>query len=180
MRKAAFLDRDGVINREVEYLHRIEDFEFIEGALEGCRRLQEKGYLLVVITNQSGIARGLYTEDDFQRLNAWMLQRLKEHGVEIAGVYFCPHHPTEGVGPYRTECDCRKPEAGMIEAACREHDLDAAASILVGDKASDAEAGRRAGVGRVFLVHSGHALSTEDAALADHVCADLLEASALA
>ena len=144
---AVFLDRDGVINRESNYVHRIEDFHFIEGVFDACREMQRSGYRLVVITNQAGIARGYYSEDDYRVLTDWMLEQFCTQGITITGVYYCPHHPVHGLGEYRRACDCRKPAPGMITRAAREHDLDLARSALVGDKLSDIGAGRAAGVG---------------------------------
>jgi D-glycero-D-manno-heptose 1,7-bisphosphate phosphatase len=146
LNRAAFLDRDGVINIDRGYVYRREDFQFVAGALEGARRLHEMGFLLVVTSNQSGIGRGLYTEDAFHGLTAWMRSEFQAAGAPLAGVYFCPHHPTEAHGEYRRACQCRKPAPGMLLAAARELNLDLAASILFGDSASDIEAARCAGV----------------------------------
>jgi D-glycero-D-manno-heptose 1,7-bisphosphate phosphatase len=145
-RRAAFLDRDGVINIDRGYVFRREDFQFVAGALEGARRLHELGFLLVVTSNQSGIGRGLYTEDEFHGLTTWMRSEFRAAGAPLAGVYFCPHHPTEARGEYRCTCKCRKPAPGMLLAAARELSIDLAASIMFGDAASDIEAARRAGV----------------------------------
>jgi len=151
MKKALFLDRDGVINIEKNYLHKIEDFEFIDGVFETCRYFQNKGYLLIIITNQAGIARGKYTENDFQILTTWMLEQFQKQNIEITQVYHCPHHP-DFTGP----CNCRKPKPGMILAAKEEFNIDLGKSVLVGDKNSDIEAGIRAGVKSNFLVATGH------------------------
>ena len=146
MRRAAFLDRDGVINLDREYVHRREDFAFVPGALEGARRLHELGFILVVVTNQSGIGRGLYTEAQFLQLTEWMRGEFSAAGAPLAGVYYCPHHPTDALGPYRMVCDCRKPAPGLLLRAAREHDLALSASVMFGDRASDLEAARSAGV----------------------------------
>lgn len=146
-RKALFLDRDGVINVEHNYVYRIEDFEFLPGIFELCALARELGYALVVITNQAGIGRGYYGEADFQRLTAWMLEEFRAHGIEIERVYHCPYHPTAGLGEYRRESWDRKPNPGMILKAREALALDLSASLLVGDKDSDLEAGRAAGVG---------------------------------
>jgi len=146
-RKALFLDRDGVINVDRHHVHRIEDFEFLPGIFELCAAAVERGYLLVVVTNQAGIGRGYYTEADFQRLTAWMLEVFRQRGIEIARVYHCPYHPTAGIGEYRRESFDRKPNPGMLLKARDELNLDLAASVLIGDKDSDIEAGRTAGVG---------------------------------
>lgn len=170
---AVFLDRDGVLNRESGYVHRIEDFHLLPGVPDALRRLNAAGYGLVVITNQAGIARGLYGPADFERLTRYMLEILRADGVTIDAVYHCPHHPTEGVGRYRISCQCRKPAPGMLLSASADLGIDLAASALVGDKASDIEAGRQAGVGRCVLVGSGHAVSAADRAAADAFATDL-------
>jgi len=148
-RKALFLDRDGVINVDRHHVHRIEDFEFLPGIFELCALAVARGFLLVVVTNQAGIGRGHYTEADFQRLTAWMLDAFRHRGIEIARVYHCPYHPTAGVGDYRRESFDRKPNPGMLLKARDELGLDLANSVLIGDKDSDIEAGRTAGVGRL-------------------------------
>ncbi|MCH1554499.1 MAG: HAD family hydrolase, partial [Luminiphilus sp.] len=109
MVRAAFLDRDGVINRDTAYIADWSDFEFLPGAIEGMRLLQEAGYQLIVVTNQSGIGRGLFSESAYEALTAKMQKTLAENGVVLAEVYFCPHHPTRGQGPYLKTCECRKP-----------------------------------------------------------------------
>jgi D-glycero-D-manno-heptose 1,7-bisphosphate phosphatase len=172
-RKAAFVDRDGVINVESGYPYRVEDFVFLPGAIDGLQRLQAAGYLLVVITNQSGIARGLYTEADYLRLTAYMQQRLLAAGVQLSAVEHCPHLPDAQIARYRVECDCRKPLPGMLQRAAAALNIDLSASVLVGDRATDIQAGRSAGVGRCWLVRSGAALSPSGIALADAVCDDL-------
>ena len=150
LRKALFLDRDGVVNVEKHYVYRSEDFEFMGGIFELCLDYQRTGHEVVVITNQAGIARGLYSEDDFCRLTEWMSARFLDHGVRLAGIYHCPHHP-DFTGP----CKCRKPAPGMILSARDGLGLDLAASTLLGDKQSDLEAGARAGIGHLGLVR-GH------------------------
>ena len=172
-RPAVFLDRDGVINQESEYVHRVNDFHFIDGVFDACRQMSQAGFRLIIITNQAGIARGYYTEDDFHRLTKWMLDEFRQHGVEIDDVYYCPHHPVHGVGPYHRLCDCRKPGPGMVLRAAREHSLDLQQSILVGDKASDIEAGRTAGVGCCVLVLTGYPPDNNDLNKADAVFEDL-------
>jgi D-glycero-D-manno-heptose 1,7-bisphosphate phosphatase len=158
MRRAAFLDRDGVINVDPGYVHRIEDFEFVPGTLEACRELARRGWLLVVATNQSGIGRGLYTEQDFHRLTDWMRARFEQCGAALAGVYWCPHHPTDALDRYRIRCDCRKPQPGMLLAAARDLSLDLARSALFGDKCEDLQAAQAAGIGqRVLLGRDGRA-----------------------
>lgn len=151
MNKALFLDRDGVINVEKNYVYKIEDFEFIDGIFKLAKKYQDEGYLIIVITNQAGIGRGYYTEEDFCRLTDWMAKEFENNGVHIAKVYYCPHHPKYGIGDYRKDCICRKPKPGMIFKAQEEFNIDLGQSVLIGDKESDIEAGRRAGVGSNIL-----------------------------
>jgi D-glycero-D-manno-heptose 1,7-bisphosphate phosphatase len=151
-RPALFLDRDGVINVDRDYVCRIEDFEFIEGIFKLCHAAADRGYVLIVITNQAGIGRGYYTKGDFDRLTEWMLGRFVAEGIKIARVYSCPHHPTAGIGEHLKDCFHRKPNPGMILKAKDDFSLDLAASIIIGDKTSDMEAGRRAGIGTLVLL----------------------------
>jgi D-glycero-D-manno-heptose 1,7-bisphosphate phosphatase len=157
--KAVFLDRDGVINEDVGYVHKPEDFRFTDGIFAFCRAAREKGYLLIVVTNQAGIARGYYTEGDFRRLTDWMRARFLEQGVGIDAVYSCPYHPEHGLGAYKRDSFDRKPNPGMILKARDAFDLDLARSILIGDKNSDIEAGRRAGVGRLIFLRGKYAFA---------------------
>ncbi len=178
---AVFLDRDGVINREGGYVYMADEFHFIEGVFDACREFARAGYRLIVITNQAGIARGYYTEGDYQHLTSWMLDEFRRQGVDIDDVYHCPHHPVNGIGEYRRDCSCRKPAPGMILRAAQEHSLDLHRSILVGDKVTDIEAGRAAGIGCCILVSSGHSLGAADYDKADNVFVDLQDvASAFA
>lgn len=172
-RQAAFLDRDGVINRDRAYVSRWEDFEFVPGAVDAMRRLKQAGYALVVVTNQSGIARGYYSEAQYQALTAAMQQALLDAGAAVDAVYHCPHHPKGKVAELAIDCDCRKPAPGMILRAAKELNLSLADSILVGDKPSDIEAARAAGVGRAYIVQSDNAESTTGLAGADAAHADL-------
>jgi len=157
MRKALFLDRDGVVNVETNYLYRIEDFEFIGGVFDTCRYFQSLGYLLIIVTNQAGIARGLYTEEDYQKITAWMVKQFFEASIKIDGVYHCPHHPE-----FSGQCSCRKPLPGMLLQAAGEHNIDLASSAMVGDKRSDMEAALAAGIACRFLVRSGHKIDVAD------------------
>jgi len=146
VKKALFLDRDGVVNVEKEYLYKQEDFEFIEGVFELCRHYQDLGYLIFVVTNQSGIARKFYSEVDFAKLTQWMLQAFEKEGVHITKVYHCPHHPD-----ISGSCECRKPEPGMLREAAKTYDIDLANSIMIGDKERDIEAGLNAGLRETYL-----------------------------
>ncbi|MDX8340929.1 HAD family hydrolase [Draconibacterium sp. IB214405] len=147
--KALFLDRDGTINVEKNYVFRIEDFEFIPGIFKLLKSYQNKGFKLFVITNQSGIARKYYTENDYFRLNDWMIQQFQKQGIEITKVYHCPHHP-EITG----ECTCRKPEPGMILQAIHEFNIDPVNSVLIGDKKRDILAGEKAGIGKNLYIQN--------------------------
>jgi len=167
MNKAIFLDRDGVINKEVNYLYKIEDFEFIDGVFEALKYFQSLGYILIVVTNQSGIGRGYYDRDDFLILNSWMLSTLEEHGIFIKKVYYCPTAPKGKdmrESEDRGEDDCRKPSPNMLLKAKKEFDINVENSIMIGDKEIDIEAGLNAKVKKTILVQSGHKLSAEDLA----------------
>ena len=137
MNKAIFLDRDGTINVEKNYLYKIEDFEFLLGVIDSLKQLQKAGYLLIIITNQSGIGRGFYSEVDFQKLNSWMIDTLKKQGVFMTDVYFCPHLPDAPIDKYRKDCNCRKPKLGMYEQAVIDHNITLSESYAIGDKIRD-------------------------------------------
>jgi D-glycero-D-manno-heptose 1,7-bisphosphate phosphatase len=151
-RPALFLDRDGVINEDLPYVHRVENFRFLDGIFSLVLAAQQAGYRIVVVTNQAGIGRGLYTEDDFWTLTNWMINQFAQRGCHIDGVYFCPTHPEHGVGSYRVESVFRKPGPGMLLQAADELQIDLAGSVLVGDKPSDIQAGLTAGVGTNVLL----------------------------
>jgi D-glycero-D-manno-heptose 1,7-bisphosphate phosphatase len=156
-RPAAFLDRDGVLNEDLGYVCKPSDFRWIPGAKAAISLLNELGYLTVVITNQSGVARGFYSEDDVRALHAWVARDLSASGARIDAVYFCPHHPAARVAQYRRRCDCRKPAAGLIQQAIREHAIDPSKSFLVGDKPTDCQAAASAGV-RGYLFEAANLL----------------------
>lgn len=137
MNKAIFLDRDGTINVEKQYLYKSEDFEFIHKAIDGMKLLQNAGFKLFVITNQSGIARGFFTEDEFHKLNDWMLKELRKNNVNISKVYYCPHLNNAKIEEYRIKCNCRKPLLGMYEKAIDEFSINLAESYAIGDKLRD-------------------------------------------
>ncbi len=164
MNKAIFLDRDGVINKDFGYVHKVDDFEFIDGVFEACKELKAMGYMLVVVTNQSGIARGMYSEDEFHTLTEWMDWNFVDKGVELDGIYFCPHHPDKGINEYKQECDCRKPKPGMLESAASFLKIDLSQSVMIGDKHDDMLAAHNAGVPIKVLVRSGKEIATSEIA----------------
>jgi D-glycero-D-manno-heptose 1,7-bisphosphate phosphatase len=171
--RGAFIDRDGVIIEERGYAYGIEDFAPLPGAVAALAELQAAGYRLVVITNQSGIARGLYGEEDYLAFSAHMERHLEAAGVRLDAVEYCPHLPDAPVARYRLDCDCRKPRPAMLQRAAKRLDIDLASSVVVGDRSTDVAAGRAAGVGRCFLVRSGQRLAPGDETLADGVYDDL-------
>ena len=162
-RPALFLDRDGIINVDYGYVHRPEEFEFVEGIFELVAAANKAGYLVVVVTNQAGIGRGYYTEAQFHALTDWMKAKFNGHGAIIDAVYFCPCHPEHGIGAYRRESEFRKPAPGMLLQAQSELDIDMAHSILIGDKPSDMAAGRAAGVGTLLHLNGDKTDADDDA-----------------
>jgi D-glycero-D-manno-heptose 1,7-bisphosphate phosphatase len=150
--RALFLDRDGVVNEEVGYLHRAEEVRFVDGIFSLCRTAARLGYRLIVVTNQAGIARGYYTESDFNLLTEFMRQQLLAEGVVLDAVYFCPFHPEHGVGEYRREHEDRKPGTGMLRRGVREFGVELDKSVMVGDRCSDIAAANSAALLQAFLV----------------------------
>ncbi len=142
-KKALFLDRDGVINVDKKYVYKIEDFEFCEGIFELCEWFAKKGFLIFIITNQSGIARGYYTQKDFEILSAFVLDAFAKRGIGISKIYHCPH--LEG-------CECRKPKPGMLLKAKDEFNINMQTSFFIGDNLSDMQAGLRAGIKNLTLI----------------------------
>ena len=146
MNVAIFFDRDGVLNEEVGYLWQVEKFRWIDGARDAIKLCNERGLLTVVVTNQGGIAKNLYTAREVDALHAFMQKSLAEVGAHIDAFYFCPHHPEGSVAPFNVECDCRKPKPGLILRACEELQIDPARSILFGDSERDLNAAKAAGL----------------------------------
>jgi D-glycero-D-manno-heptose 1,7-bisphosphate phosphatase len=175
MKRAVFLDRDGTINIEKEYLYQVADFEFIPGAAEAIQLLNQAGMLVVVVTNQSGVARGYYTEEDVDKLHRHIDRELEQYGAHIDRWLYCPHHPA-GRGSYALPCNCRKPLPGMLQAAARRNDIDLENSTMIGDKLADIEAGLAAGC-RTILVRTGYgAVEEKYMGAQTAVCDDLLSA----
>jgi D-glycero-D-manno-heptose 1,7-bisphosphate phosphatase len=172
---ALFLDRDGIVNVDCGYVHRVDQFEFVPGIFELARFWAELQRPIVIVTNQSGIGRGLFDEDAYAGLMRWMCDRFEAQGAAIARVYYCPYHPLHGVGQYRRDHPWRKPNPGMILQAISDLGLDPGRCVIVGDKISDIEAGAAAGVGLRVLVARQPGTSFERA-LQDEVVADLGEA----
>tara|TARA_A100001011_G_C13962697_1_gene695964 strand:+ start:215 stop:742 length:528 start_codon:yes stop_codon:yes gene_type:complete len=150
--KGLFLDRDGIINIEKNYVHKIEDFIFMDSIFDLCKAAMKKDYNIFVITNQAGIGRGLYTEDDFLILSDWMTKKFLDEGIVLKKIYFCPFHPKHGIGKYKKNSNDRKPNPGMILKAKEEYKIDLKKSVLVGDKMSDIEAGIASGIKKNILL----------------------------
>ena len=152
--KVAFLDRDGVLNIDYRYVHTWDSFVWVPGAIEALQRLRDMKFKLIVITNQSGIARGFYSENDFHILMEQIKLELQQYNVQILDVFFCPHHKDGNVIEYKTDCNCRKPKPGMILKAIKKYMVSLSESILVGDQETDIIAGKSAGINRCFKVDS--------------------------
>jgi D-glycero-D-manno-heptose 1,7-bisphosphate phosphatase len=150
--KAVFLDRDGVINVDHGYVSQLSDFKFIEGSISAMQKLNRAGYKIIIVTNQSGIARGLYSEKEFLDLMEEVEKILIQNAVKISGIYYCPHHPDGSVPKWSIVCKCRKPSSGMLKKAIRDHQIDPSQSFMVGDKITDIEACQAAGLTRCCLV----------------------------
>lgn len=171
--KAVFLDRDGTINVEVNYLFRPQDFRFIPGCVEAIKTFHELDYKVIVVTNQAGVARGYYTERDVNILHEYVDRLLNAQGTWVDAYYYCPHHE-EGIIPaYSVGCKCRKPKTGMIERAAKDFNLDLSASMIVGDKEIDVLTGKNASIGHKILVRSGHIIN-EGNTVADKAYDDLI------
>ena len=147
--KTIFLDRDGVINKDINYLHKIDDFEFIDGIFDACLYFQSLGYKIIIITNQSGISRGYYSHSDYQKVTQWMLDQFQYKNINILDVFHCPHGPD-------STCDCRKPKPGMFLKAKDKHNTDMEKSWMIGDKERDTIAANSAGIDNTILIRSSH------------------------
>lgn len=159
-RKTVFLDRDGTINVEKNYLYRPEEFKFIPKAPDAIKMLNQAGYQVIVVSNQAGVARGYYTEEDVGKLHHYVNELLKNYNAHIDAFYYCPHHPEAGVGKYKVKCHCRKPETGLFEKACADFPVDIENSWMIGDNVGDIEAGNRFNL-RTILVRTGYGSKLE-------------------
>jgi len=155
MNKAVFLDRDGTVNEEVGYLSELQQLKLLPGAGKAIKRLNDTGFKVVLVTNQSGVARGYFPESFVQETHKLLIRMLKDEGADLDGIYYCPHHPKAGSSEYTRECDCRKPATGLLDRAAQELSIDLSSSFVIGDKWSDVELGQRAGC-KSILVRSGH------------------------
>jgi D-glycero-D-manno-heptose 1,7-bisphosphate phosphatase len=179
-RGGVFLDRDGTINHEVDFLRSPDQLRLLDGSAGAIRELNEGGWRVFVITNQSGIARGLLTECQLADVHTKLLAELKSHGASVDAIYYCPHHPDYGEPPYRLDCDCRKPKPGMLMRAAKEFQIDLNQSFVVGDRMLDIQAGNAAGA-RSVLVLTGYGneelkLCRENGVPIDHIARNLAEA----
>lgn len=154
--KAVFLDRDGTIIEDTGYIRSPDQINFIPGSIEAIKMLKDAGYKIIVISNQSGVARGLLTEDMLQTIDKIIHRSILNGGGQIDGSYYCPHHPEIGVYPYKQVCECRKPHPGLVKKAVKEHHIDLSKSFMVGDHATDIETAKRAGISKSVFVLTGH------------------------
>ncbi|MBF0103400.1 MAG: D-glycero-beta-D-manno-heptose 1,7-bisphosphate 7-phosphatase [Desulfobacterales bacterium] len=146
MNPAVFLDRDGVINKDFGYVYTPDRIIFIDGAIDAVKFLNSLGLLVIVVTNQSGIARGLYTEAQFKELTQWIDNQFMLSGAHIDATYYCPHHPEAAIEAYRIQCECRKPAPGLIDLAVKDWNIDLSKSFLIGDKPRDIQAAQAKGI----------------------------------
>jgi D-glycero-D-manno-heptose 1,7-bisphosphate phosphatase len=154
-RPAVFLDRDGTLNHDTGYVYRVADFRWLPGAVNAVRRLNESGYYVFIVTNQSGVARGMYDETAIRDLHDWMNKELRAAGAHIDDMRYCPHHPQATIAAYRTACSCRKPAAGMLLDLMNVWPVIRETSVMIGDKESDAAAGRAAGIASAIVPAGG-------------------------
>jgi len=174
---AVFVDRDGTLIREVGYLSRVEQIEILPGVPEAIELLRRSGFKVAVVTNQSAVARGFITEGELRKIHRELERQLAGHGAFVDGIYYCPHHPTEGLDRYRIVCDCRKPNAGMARRAAADLDLDIGRSYVIGDQAVDMEMAARIGAKGIFLCGDPEGNRPDGAVSGFPACSDLWEAS---
>jgi D-glycero-D-manno-heptose 1,7-bisphosphate phosphatase len=178
---AVFIDRDGTLNEEVGYLNHPQRLRLVSGSAEAVRRLNASGFQAIVATNQTGIAKGYFSEGVLSEIHQELIRQLKAEGAHLDAIYVCTHHPTEGEPPFRMACDCRKPEPGLLRQAAADLGLDLSRSFVVGDKISDIEVAHRAGA-RGVLVLTGYGLGERDyrrllwPVTPDHIAENLLGA----
>ena len=153
--KSIFLDRDGVINRDIDYLHKIEEFEFLDGVFEACKHFLRLNFKIIIITNQSGIGRGYFSETEYMKITRWMIDEFNKNDVEILEIFHCPHTP-------ESKCNCRKPKPGMLIEAKNKHNIKMAESWMIGDSERDITAASLAGITNTILVRSGHKIDEKN------------------
>jgi D-glycero-D-manno-heptose 1,7-bisphosphate phosphatase len=180
-RIAVFLDRDGTLNEEVNFVRAAEELEMLPGAAASVRALNERGIIVCIISNQSGVARGFFSEQDLVPIHEKLERELGKEGARIDHIYYCPHHPTEGKPPYNVVCSCRKPGIGMLQQAAKDFDLNLQRSFVVGDRIVDIQAGRNAGATTILVLtgYGPHALEEcrEEGVVPDHIAVDIAEAA---
>ena len=176
--KAAFLDRDGVINYDYGYVYKFEDFKFCKGIFEGLKTLLEMNYILIIITNQSGIARGIFTEEEYEKTTDFMLDKFKENDIKITKIYHCPHHPLFSNKEF-FDCECRKPKPGLFLKASKEYNIEMQKSIAIGDSERDLIAARSAGIEKRYLIKQDSLLGNKNLVTSVHnsllECANLIK-----
>ncbi len=174
MNKAVFLDRDGTLNYDKGHTHRIDDFRLIEGVLESLKILNDSGFKLIIVTNQPGVGRGLFSFENYLKFKNYMHEKLKENGITISAEYFCPHHPEHGIGNYKIICDCRKPGIRMFLNAKKDFDLNLKECWMIGDKISDIKAGKNAGCKTIHVLTG---VEKNPILFADFVAKNLIESA---
>lgn len=174
-RKAVFLDRDGTIIHDANYLDKKENIKLFDGAAEAIKKLNEAGFIVIIITNQSGVARGYFAEEIVIKLNKELVRMLEKEGAKIDGVYYCPHHTKGSIEKYSIECECRKPKIGMLKKAAEDFDIDLPNSYMVGDKPDDINLAKNAGC-KSILVKTGYGVDSMDKCSPDFIAEDIVEA----
>lgn len=175
-KRAVFLDRDGTINEEVGYLSRLEDLKIYANAAEAIRLMKEKDFLAIVITNQSGVARGFFSEEFILTVHNKINEYLKTHGTSLDALYYCPHHPRYGNEQYRKECSCRKPQPGLLLQAAEDFNIDMKSSYVIGDMPRDMDIARTVGAKGV-MVKTGYGRNVVATGKPDYIAEDLLDAA---